>query len=113
MNPSTEPDSARLDGTDFPDIQPVMPPFLEGPLEVVGAIATGIVLTVATVAALLILIRTDKGGPVLSYGAAVLVSAMLSAIRENWWIAGYAVLILPAFYGIRWLFRLISDRWLS
>lgn len=102
-----------MEDVDWPEISPVMPPFLEGPLEVVGALATGIALTIVTVAAILILVKADKGGPVLTYAGAVLISIMLAAIREQWLIAAYAVLVLPAFYGIRWLFRKISTRYLS
>lgn len=100
-----------LDGTDWPDITPVMPPFLAGPLEVLGAIATGIALTVVTVSALLILVRHDKGGPVLAFGGSVLVSLVLAAMRGDWVIAAYAVLILPAFLGIRWLYRRFSTHY--
>lgn len=101
----------RLDGTDWTDITPQMPPFLAGPLEVLGAIATGIALTVVTVSALLILVRYDKGGPVLWFGGSVLVSLILAAMRGDWVIAAYAVLILPAFIGIRWLYRRFSTHY--
>lgn len=97
-----------IDGTDWTDITPEMPPFLAGPLEVVGAIATAIALTIVTVSALLILVRYDKGGPVLWFGGAVLASLILAAIRGDWFVAAYAVLILPAYIGIRWIYRRFS-----
>jgi hypothetical protein len=102
-----------IDGTDWTDVTPEMPPIFGGlaPMfEVAGALAAAAVMFIATLAALFILIKADKGGPVLAYAAAVLLSVVVSAMRADWSALVYSVLVLPAFFGIRWLFRKISAR---
>lgn len=97
-----------IDSTDWPEITPEFPAPLAGIADVLGAVLAGVILFVATMAALFILIKADKGGPVLAYAAAVLLSVVVSAMRADWSTLVYAVLVLPAFFGIRWLFRKIS-----
>ncbi|MFS0852545.1 hypothetical protein [Microbacterium sp. 179-I 3D4 NHS] len=100
-----------MDGTDWRDIGPVYPaPILDpllGPLGVVGA---GAVLVVSTLTALLILIKPEgeKSSPAFLYAAMVLVGVLISVARADWSTLVYAVLILPAFIGIRWLYRKLT-----
>lgn len=103
-----------IDGTDWNDITPEFPaPILGGFVEVAGSLLAAAVMFVATLAALFILIKREgeKGGAVLAYAAALIVSAPLSAMRADWSTLVYVVLILPAFFGFRWLFRRMTSRY--
>ncbi|MBT2497466.1 hypothetical protein J7E45_17815 [Microbacterium sp. ISL-59] len=103
-----------IDGTDWNDIKPEFPaPILGGLVEVAGSLLAAAVMFVATLAALFILIKREgeKSGPVLSYAAAVLLSVLVSAVRADWSTLVYVVLILPAFFGFRWLFRRMTSRY--
>ncbi|MBT2486931.1 MULTISPECIES: hypothetical protein [unclassified Microbacterium] len=94
------------------DITPLIPAPILGIADFLGDLMVAAVLFVATMAALFIFIKpaNEKGGAALSYAAAVLLSAVVSAFRADWAILVYAVLLLPAFFVIRWLLRRITTR---
>lgn len=78
-----------------------------GALTFIGGLIGTAAMCVALVAAFIILTRYrgSEGGAVLAYAAAVLVALAVSGALGNWWYFGLTAGMLPAFYGIRWLWR--------
>lgn len=76
------------------------------------AVLGGAALTMAAIAAVLILVRPkgERGTSVLAYGFAVLVGLFVSWDRGDWLVFATIVLMLPVMLGIRWLYRRAGDR---
>lgn len=84
----------------------------ESAMIVLGALMGGVALTVAFVAAVLILVRREgewSGAPGF-YALALVLAGVSSFLREDWWILAAAVLMLPALLGIRAVVRRVAAR---
>lgn len=77
-----------------------------------GAVMGGIALTVAFVAAVLILVRPEvqRGGATVAYAVGIALGLLSSILRNDWWVFAATVLVLPALLGIRAAVRWYAAR---
>ncbi|KJL49537.1 hypothetical protein RS84_00011 [Microbacterium hydrocarbonoxydans] len=77
-----------------------------------GAIMGGAALTVAFVAAVLILVRPEgqRGGATVAYAVGIALGLLSSILRNDWWVFLATVLVLPVLLGIRAAIRWYAAR---
>lgn len=77
-----------------------------------GAVMGSIALTVAFVAAVLILVKPEgqRGGAPFAYAVGIALGILSSILRNDWWVFAATVLMLPLFLGIRAAVRWYAAR---